>query len=73
MVRVVSNGALEERHTEAAKNYVWTVRSRLEMEVARHGRDALQSRSGQELQRSITPEELVRMWPYADVNEALEA
>ena len=45
--------------------------NRLEMEVARHGKDAVLRRSYWELQRSISREELARTWPHADVDAAL--
>lgn len=71
MVFVITNGSLQERSTEAAREYVRAVRSRLEMEVARHGDDAVLTRSYHDLQRSIAAEELARIWPYADLESAL--
>ena len=68
---VLTNGTVRKRSTEAAREYVRVVRSRLQMEQARHGPDAVIYRSYQDLERSITPEELRRLWPHADVEAAL--
>jgi hypothetical protein len=68
-VREVSS--IRERSTEAAREYVLTARARLEMEHHRYGPEAATRRSNQQLERSIAPEELARMWPHADIDAAL--
>jgi hypothetical protein len=68
-VRTVSDVQL--RSTEAARQYVLTARARLQMEERRYGPGAESRRSHQQLQRSLSPEELRKMWPHADVDQAL--
>jgi hypothetical protein len=68
---VVNNGTVQDHSTQAVREYIRVVRNRLEMEVARHGQDAVLRRSYWELQRSISREELARTWPLADVDAAL--
>ena len=46
-------------------------RDRLAAELARYGPQARQRRSFQQLERSISPEELARVWPAADLEVVL--
>jgi hypothetical protein len=68
---VTKVNSVRERSTEAARAYVLTARARLRMEQARYGPAAGSRRSCQQLERSISAEELARMWPHADVEAAL--
>jgi hypothetical protein len=70
-VAVVTIDSVRERSTEAARDYVETVRARLRMEERRYGPSAASRRSLQQLERSITPDELRRLWPHADLEAAL--
>jgi hypothetical protein len=64
-------GSVRERSTRAARDYVNTVRSQLRAELSRHGEQARTWRSYQQLQRRISPEQLRRTWPHADLDQAL--
>lgn len=68
---IVIQGSVRARSTLAAREYVASVRSRLQSEEHRHGERAKGMRSYQDLERRITPDEIRRVWPYADVDEAL--
>jgi hypothetical protein len=68
---LVPTDEVRQRSTAAARDYVRVVVERLQMEIKRHGDHVLDSRSCQALERSISPAELARMWPHADVDEAL--
>jgi hypothetical protein len=70
-VAVTEVGSVRERSTEAARQYVLAARARLQMEQARYGPAAAERRSNQQLEHSISPGELARMWPHADVDAAL--
>jgi hypothetical protein len=70
MLDVINNDTVSRQSTEAAREYVRVVRARLQMELARYGHEAQFRRSFQQLERSITPEELQRTWPYADIDAA---
>lgn len=61
------------RSTEAAREYVRSARARLQMERDRYGAEAEQRSSYRELQQTLHPDELSRMWPHADLDEALSA
>lgn len=65
------HGSIRERSTKAARDYVSTVRAQLRSELSRHGETVKNMRSHQELARRISPEELRRNWPHADLDEAL--
>jgi hypothetical protein len=65
-VREVSS--VRERSTVAAREYVLAARARLRMEEQRYGTSR---RSSQQLERSISPAELAKMWPHADIDAAL--
>ena len=69
---VTVNGTVRERSTEAAREFVRLTRDRMRLEVQRHGEDVVSSRSYRYLLRSIEPEELLRMWPQADVDRVLD-
>lgn len=64
---VLVNGDLGERSTEAARGFVLVIRDRLDAEVARVGEQAVEHRSFQRLQHTISPGELLRTWPNADL------
>ena len=68
---VTTNGTVRERSTEAAREFVCLTRDRMLLEVQRHGNDVIVSRSYGYLVRSIEPDELLRTWPQADVERAL--
>lgn len=68
---VVFTGSVQDRSTSAARDFVASVRLRLQMETYRHGERAKHLRSYQELERRIAPEELRRVWPHADIEAAL--
>lgn len=70
MIHLV-NGNLVERSTEAARNFVLVTRDRLDAEVAREGDQAAEHRSFQRLQHAISPDELLRTWPNADLTLVL--
>lgn len=70
-VVVRTDEEVRRRSTAAAQEYVRVVTHRLQMELARHGDDVRTRRSCQALERSISPEELARMWPHADVDKVL--
>lgn len=65
------NGDLAERSTEAARDFVLVTRDRLGAEVAREGEQAAGHRSFQRMQHAISPDELLRTWPHADLTIAL--
>lgn len=69
---VVFTGSVQDRSTSAARDFVASVRLRLQMETYRHGERAQYLRSYQELERRIAPEELERVWPHADIDAALQ-
>jgi hypothetical protein len=69
---VMEVSSVRERSTQAARAYVMAARARLSMEQHRYGPSAASRRSNQQLERSISAEELSRMWPHADIEAALE-
>jgi hypothetical protein len=70
-VRRVSAGSLRESSTQAARDYVLAVRQQLALAVARDGPAAAQQPSYRRLADSISPVQLRRCWPAADLDEAL--
>jgi hypothetical protein len=69
-VRVIDE-PVRECSTRAARDFVRTVRSRLQAEVERQGEQATQTRSYQRLERSISPDALRQTWPEADIEAVL--
>lgn len=65
------NGDLAARSTDAARDYVLATRNRLRVEVEHQGADARARRSYQALERSISADELGRLWPHANLEVAL--
>jgi hypothetical protein len=70
-VRVVTPATVQTSSTDAAREYVRTVQTKLAAEVQRYGDRATTRPSYVRLLRSITPEALQEMWPHADVHAAL--
>jgi hypothetical protein len=71
-VRVVNSAGVQASSTDAAREYVRTVRTKLSAEVQRYGDRAMTRPSYLRLQASIQPAALQGMWPHADVRAALE-